>query len=459
MRVWIVHVLHLPPHPVADAQQYEQEQRHGQFGRRYREPDPRDARQPRQHEEAESHQHDAPKHGEPRRKPSALDALVVADRDDVDSEKGIPGGEERQAAHGDCIGRGVGRQEQPHDPRAEQPCEPEYRQPAGERRAECHPERIPAAPHQPCAVVVADDRLCRLDDAVVDHEDDREDIAGDAVRRHAVLADVADERIVAHDHQARDRQFAQQRREPDVGHVAQVTGREAQALVAGFELHEMQRAAAAQHVPQHHARAYDIADARCDGRACEPPPEFEDEEVVEYDVYAGRHDVARHGEPGRAVEPHDEHQDVEDGQRREEEREPHEVFARGNHQLGRRAQQQQQRFVAMDQQGAEQRDQQGRYDQRLRDVDLGHAAFALCQVHRRHHRAAHAEHQPEPRAEREERGGEVDCRQCVAADAAAYEYPVGDDEHRREDHPHDRGEKKAAEEFADRRAFVIDTVA
>ena len=148
-----------------------------------------------------------------------------------------------------------------------------------------------------------------------------------------------------------------------------------------------------------------------------------------------------------------------DGQRREEEREPHEVFARGNHQLGRRAQQQQQRFVAMEQQGAEQRDQQGRYDQRLRDIDLGHAAFALCQVHRCHHRAAHAEHQPEPRAEREERGGEVDCRQCVAADAAAYEYPVGDDEHRREDHPHDRGEKKAAEEFADRRAFVIDTVA
>ena len=147
MRAGIVHVLHLPPHPVADAQQYEQEQRHGQFGRRYREPDPRDARQPRQHEEAESHQHDAPKHGEPRRKPSPLDALVVADRDDVDSEKGIPGGEERQAAHGDCIGRGVGRQEQPYDPRAEQPCEPEYRQPAGERRAEGHPERIPAAPH------------------------------------------------------------------------------------------------------------------------------------------------------------------------------------------------------------------------------------------------------------------------------------------------------------------------
>lgn len=90
MRAGIVHVLHLPPHPVADAQQYEQEQRHGQFGRRYREPDPRDARQPRQHEEAESHQHDAPKHGEPRRKPSALDALVIADRDDVDSEKGYP---------------------------------------------------------------------------------------------------------------------------------------------------------------------------------------------------------------------------------------------------------------------------------------------------------------------------------------------------------------------------------
>ena len=44
-----------------------------------------------------------------------------------------------------------------------------------------HPERIPAAPHQPCAVVVADDRLRRLDDAVVDHEDDREDVAGDAV--------------------------------------------------------------------------------------------------------------------------------------------------------------------------------------------------------------------------------------------------------------------------------------
>ena len=39
MRAGIVHVLHLPPHPVADAQQYEQEQCYGQFGRRYREPD------------------------------------------------------------------------------------------------------------------------------------------------------------------------------------------------------------------------------------------------------------------------------------------------------------------------------------------------------------------------------------------------------------------------------------
>ena len=215
----------------------------------------------------------------------------------------------------------------------------------------------------------------------------------------------------------------------------------------------------AQHVPQHHARAYYVADSRCDGRAREPPPEFEDEKIVEHDVDRGRHDVARHGEPWCAVEPHDKHQDVEYGQRREEEREPHEVFARGNHQFGRRAQQQQQRFVAKDQQGAEQHDQQCRYEERLRDVDLGHAAFALRQVHRCHHRAAHAEHQPEPRAEREERGGEVDCRQCVAADAAAYEYPVGDDEHRREDHPHDRGKKKAAEEFADCRAFVIDTVA
>ena len=267
-----------------------------------------------------------------------------------------------------------------------------------------------------------------------------------------------DKGVVADDHQARNGQLAQQRRKSDIAHVPEIAHREPHAFAAYLELHEPERPAAAEHVPKYHARTDDVTDARGDGGARQPPFEYEDEEVVEYDVDARRHDVAGHGESRRPVEPHDEHQDVEDGQRCEEQREPYEVFARRDHQFAGGAQQQEQRFVPMDQQGAEQGDQQRRKHQRLRDVDLRHASFALREVDRRHDRAAHAEHQSQPRAEREERRDDIDRGEGVAAYAPPYEDAVGDDEHGREDHAHDRGKEEAPEKFSDVRTAEIDTV-
>ena len=109
-------------------------------------------------------------------------------------------------------------------------------------------------------------------------------------------------------------------------------------------------------------------------------------------------------------------------------------------------------------QGAEQGDQQCRKRQRLRDVDLRHAAFALREIDRRHDRAAHAEHQAQPRAEREERRDDIDRGEGVAAYAPSHEDAVGDDEHGRKDHAHDRGKEKAPEKLPDVRTAEIDTV-
>ena len=114
---------------------------------------------------------------------------------------------------------------------------------------------------------------------------------------------------------------------------------------------------------------------------------------------------------------------------------------------------------AEDRGGAQQEHRQRREDDRLRDVDGGDARLALRQMDRGDNRAAHAEHQAQPRAEREERGGDIDRGQRVAPDAPADEDAVGEDKDRRKEHPQYGGDEETAEEPADGGASQVDGVA
>ena len=72
------------------------------------------------------------------------------------------------------------------------------------------------------AIIVADDRLCRLGDRVRDHEHDRQIVAGHAVCCYAILFQHPDKSIVADQHHAGDRQFAQHRRGSQLDHIPRV---------------------------------------------------------------------------------------------------------------------------------------------------------------------------------------------------------------------------------------------
>ena len=173
-----------------------------EFGGRHRQPDADDAQQAREREEAERHEHDAPQYSEAGCEASPLDALEIADRHDVDAEKGIPRGEPSQPLHSNRVGGGFGQQEKACDPGPEQPGESEHGQSAAEGGEQRHAQGHAAAAAKPRAVVVADDGLRRLQDTVIDHEYDGEEVAGDAEGRHPVLADIADESVVSDHHQA-----------------------------------------------------------------------------------------------------------------------------------------------------------------------------------------------------------------------------------------------------------------
>lgn len=202
-----------------------------------------------------------------------------------------------------------------------------------------------------------------------------------------------------------------------------------------------------------------VADARGDGGARQTPAADEDEDVVEYNVEPRGQQVAAHHEIGGSVEPHGEHQNVEEGDGHEERYEPQEVFACGSEQRGRRAQQSEHGLPCGHEHDGGEREARGRYGERLRNVDARHAGFAAREVYRCHDRAAHAEHEPETRGEGVDRCNEIDGRQSVAAHAASDKDAVRYDEDRRTDHPQHRGQEKAQEEAADCGVSEIDAVA
>ena len=156
-----------------------------------------------------------------------------------------------------------------------------------------------------CAVVVADDRLCRLCHGAAYHIHQREQITGNAVCRHAVAADILHKSHVARQHHYRHRQFAHQSGGSHSGHVAHIAQGQPQACPGVFQAIQMQRPCAEQHIIHHHQCSDKPADVCGQGRAHHAPMAGENKDIVQYPVHDGRDDVRQHGIAWRPVQTDD----------------------------------------------------------------------------------------------------------------------------------------------------------
>ena len=327
-----------------------------------------------------------------------------------------------------------------------------HRRPQGQAEGRPHPLGL-------CrSVVVAQDGLCRLGDGIVYHKDDGEEVAGDAEGRHAVLAQVADEDVIAHEHHGSDGRFAQEGGEAQAHHVAYVAHRQPQALQAQLDALQADDVPALQEVEENHQRPEDVAQAGGQCGAEHTPLENVDEQPVEEDVDERGHDVAGHGIVGRAVEPHEEHARAEQRAEHQEGYEPVHVFYGQREQPFAAAQQAGHLLhIAQDGRGIG-NEQQGRDDDGLRYVDACHLRLAVRQMDGCHDRRPDTEHQRHARIDEEQRSGDVDRRQRVATDAFAHKDAVRNDEDGRKHHAQHGGYQQLPEQGGDVHAAEVDAV-
>ena len=215
---------------------------------------------------------------------------------------------------------------------------------------------------------------------------------------------------------------------------------------------------AAAQIDEDHPRTHDIAQARGQRGARHSPAEDEDEHVVQRDIDDRRNGVAKHSVIGRPVEADKEHPRAEQGAERQERREPVHVLHGQRQQAVRTAQQPGNCGSVPGNEEAVCRQQQRRNHHGLRHVDTRDLDFPLREVDRGHDRGPDAEHQSDACADEEQRGGDVDRGQGVAADAAAHENPVRDNEYGRENHPQHGRNQQFAEQFRNVHAAEINTV-
>ena len=253
------------------------------------------------------HEDESPQDGHGHRRTGPLDALEIADRDDVHRKENESRSEQRKPPDGNRTGGAGAVDEHGHDPAAEQRRKAEEPQSGRHGRQERQPEGLAHARAVSRTEIVAQNRLGRLPDGVVDHEDDREEVAGDAERRHAVLAQIADENVVPGEHHHGDGPLAEEGRKPQPAHVAHIAEGQAHALAARLHTAQAHDVAAASQVAEDHPRTHDITEARGQRRTRHAPAEDEDENVVQHDVDDRRNGVAKHRVVGRPVEPDEEH--------------------------------------------------------------------------------------------------------------------------------------------------------
>lgn len=425
---------------------------------RYGQPDARDTGHKRQPEKASHLKDEAAQQREGHGRTRSLDTLVIDDRDDVDGKEDKSGGKERKPLDGYSVGGIFRRDEHRRDPAAGQRrCKKDTgSEPDGRSQRQVEGPADPVG--IPGAEVIAQDGLGRLSDGVVDHEDDREEVAGDAEGRHTVLAQIADEDVIAREHHRGDGRLAEEARQPQPTHVADVATRQAQAFAACLHAAEANPAATPAQVDDNHHRPDDIPQTCGQCRPQHAPAADEDEDVVQHDVDDGRHDVAKHGVVGRAVQTDEEHPGAQQRAEGQERHKPaHVLDGQRQQPLGTA---QQPRHLGHKERNHEavEGQQQRRDDDGLRDVDTGRAELTVRKVNRRHDRRPDTEHQTDPRADEEERRGDVDRRQSVAADAVADEDAVRDDEGDREDHPQHRRDQQTPEQLRNVHPCEIDTV-
>lgn len=412
------------------------------LGQRHGQPDTFHAEQQGQSEEAEDHEDEPPQEGHRHRRTRPLDALEITDRNDINREKDESRSKERKSLDSNGIRRVGTVDEHRHNPVAEQRRDAEERQPRHHGRRQRQPEGL-SHPHTVTgAEIVAQDRLGRLPDGVVDHEDDREEVAGDAECRHAVLTQIADKDVIPGEHHRGDSPLAKEGRKPQPAHITHVAEGQAHAFAARLHPAETHDVAAAAQVAEDHGRSHDIAQARSQRRTHHAPAEDENENVVQYDVDNGGNRIAEHRIVGRPVEPDEEHARTQQCAERQERREPVHIFHRQREEPLGTAQQQRYFAGVKGDQETVHRQQERRHHDGLRDVDTRRLDLPLREVDRRHDRSPDTEHQPDARADQEQRRGDVDRRQRIAADAASHENPVRDYENGRENHPQDGGDQQ-----------------
>ena len=96
------------------------------------------------------------------------------------------------------------------------------------------------------AVVITDNRLCRLRNGIIYHKYNRKEIAGNAECRHSVFLQIMDEHLVADKHHAGNRHLAQEGGGTQSAHIANVAAHQLHAFPAHLNGVEAQCAPAAQ---------------------------------------------------------------------------------------------------------------------------------------------------------------------------------------------------------------------
>ena len=269
---------------------------------------------------------------------------------------------------------------------------------------------------------------------------------------------MTDKDVVSGEHHRRNGPLAQESRKAQTTHIFHIASSQAHAFAAQLHPFETHDPPAVAEVDEDHRGAHDITQTRGECGAHHPPTEDEDENIVQRDVDDRRNCIAEHGIVGRPVETDEEHPRAEQGAEGQERREPVHVLHGQRQQTLRAAQQPGHPGSIPSDEEAVCRQQQRRDHHGLRHVDACDLDLPLRKVDRGYDRSPDAEHQPDARADEEQRGGDVDRGQGITADAAAHENPVRDDEHGRENHPQYGGDQQFPEQFRNIHAAEIDTV-
>lgn len=211
-------------------------------------------------DECRNEEHQAAKEHIDRGAGVLLYGLIVTDDGDVQGKEDGGCGKQRQSCRGYLVWPGACMEEKPDErfcPKCQYQC---CQHSADGGCAQAELEGLADALVVAGTVIEADDGLRRLRHRIVDHEDDGVEVARHAECCHAVLAQLADEDIVAGKQDHGHCQFSQHGGEAAARHVTDVSGGEIEAGEAELQSADVDGLGTERHVPHYHCRGYGAAE-------------------------------------------------------------------------------------------------------------------------------------------------------------------------------------------------------